>query len=199
MKKLDLGRLGGPGLSDERHLLADRKEMLNNPNAPLNVLVGDETARENVSRLAESMGYTIEVDKTEGGFSLGLNPADSPVAESDASAVSGPTVAFLTSDAMGRGDDELGRLLMKNYLFTLTEMQNVPDKMLLVNAAVKLACDGSDALEALEKIACMGTDIAACGLCLEFFELKEKLQVGRTTNMLEVAESLQTAGRVIRI
>ena len=71
--------------------------------------------------------------------------------------------------------------------------------MLLVNAAVKLACDGSDALEALEKIACMGTDIAACGLCLEFFELKEKLQVGRTTNMLEVAESLQTAGRVIRI
>ena len=58
---------------------------------------------------------------------------------------------------------------------------------------------GRNSLEALAKIACMGVDIACCGLCLEFFDLKEKLEIGRTTNMLEVAESLQSAGRIIRM
>ena len=194
MKKLDLREHQCP-----YPVVQTRKEILANPETAISVLVGDETARENVSRLAESMGYVIDVGETDGGYALDLTPAGTPGKEAATLPASGPTIGFLTADTMGQGDDELGRLLMKNYLFTLTEMVSVPDKILLVNAAVKLVCEGSDAIEALEKIACMGTDIAACGLCLEFFGLKEKLQVGRTTNMLEVAESLQTAGRIIRL
>ena len=194
MKKLDLRAYQCP-----YPVVQTRKEMLANPDKLISVLVGDETARDNVSRLAQSMGYAVNIADTEGGYSLELAPAETPHKRAAEQLTSGPTIAFLTSDAMGLGDDELGRLLMKNYLFTLTEMETVPDKMLLVNAAVRLACEGSDALEALEKIACKGTDIAACGLCLDFFKLKEKLRVGRTTNMLEVADSLQTAGRVIKM
>lgn len=176
-----------------------RKELLEHPDTPLNVLVGDEIARDNIARLAESMGFAIKISDIEGGFSLDLNQGTKQGEPSGQHPVSGKTIAFITADSMGQGDDELGRLLLKNYLFTLTELEMVPDKILLVNAGVKLACEGSDALEALEKIACMGVDIASCGLCLEFFELKETLKVGRTTNMLEVADSLQTAGRIIRM
>lgn len=176
-----------------------RKELLENPAAPLTVLVGDDVARDNISRLAESMGYQIDIGATEGGFSLGLIQGEQNKKGEEMQKISGKTVAFITADTMGQGDDDLGRLLLKNYLFTLTEMATIPDKILFVNGGVKLACEGSDALEALEKIACMGVDIASCGLCLEFFDLKDKLIVGRTTNMLEVADSLQTAGRIIRV
>ncbi len=194
MKKLDLRQHQCP-----YPVVQTRKEMLDNPELPLTVLVGDDVARDNVSRLAESMGYGVNVDATEGGYALGLRPEATPSTDGVVAPAGGPTISLVTSDTMGSGDDELGQLLMKNYLFTLAEMDVVPDKMLLVNAAVKLACAGSDAIEALDKIACMGVDIAACGLCLEFYQLEKKLKVGRTTNMLEVAESLQTAGRIIRL
>lgn len=174
-----------------------RKQMLAEPGAALTVLVGDTTARENISRLAASQGYTVRAEPTEGGFALQLNPGEKP-AETAGPAVQGKTVAFVSSDAMGNGSDELGRLLMKNFLFTLTELETVPDVLLFVNAGVKLTTEGSESLEALEKIACMGADIASCGLCLDFFHLKEKLAVGRATNMLDIAETLQKAGRIIR-
>ena len=194
MKELDLRAQQCP-----YPVVQTRKELLNNPEQPLTVLVGDETARDNVTRLATGMGFGIETATIDGGYSLALTRNGETAKEQESPAVTGKTIALIDSDCLGRGDDELGHILMKNYLITLTEMEQVPDKMLLLNAGVKLACAGSDAIEALEKIACMGVDIASCGLCLEFFGLKEKLQIGRTTNMMEVAESLQTAGRIIRL
>ena len=174
-----------------------RRLLLSEPGLPVTVLVGDDTARENVSRLARSEGYEIRVSETEGGFALALTPGEKPAGIA-APAVRGKTVAFVTADVMGSGSDELGRLLLKNFLFTLAELESVPDVILFVNAGVKLACRGSEALDALEKLACLGTDIAACGLCLDFFHLKEDLAVGRVTNMLNIAQTLQQAGRIIR-
>jgi len=97
-----------------------RKLVLERPGVPLRVLVGDDTARENVSRLAASQGYTVEASDTDGGFALELTPGAASGKTGDATGVVGKTVAFVASDAMGNGDDELGRLLMKNFLFTLT-------------------------------------------------------------------------------
>lgn len=175
-----------------------RKLLLAKPDQSVKVLVGDDTARENVSRLAKSQGYAVQAAETEGGFALVLTPGGEKVKSAEAPAVRGKTVAFVTSDQMGGGDPELGRILLRNFLFTLTEMETVPDTLLFVNAGVKLTTEGAETLEALEKLACMGTDIASCGLCLDFFGLKEKLAVGRVTNMLEIAETLQSAGRTIR-
>jgi len=175
-----------------------RKLLRADPGLALTVLVGDEVARENVSRLGRSLGYDVQAEPGEVGYALRLTPAPRPDGVFPGPAVQGKTVAFVTSDAMGAGNDELGRLLLKNFLFTLTELESVPDVVLFVNAGVKLACAGSEALEALEKLACLGADIACCGLCLDFFHLKEKLAIGRVTNMLDIAESLQNAGRIIR-
>lgn len=174
-----------------------RKVLLAEPGVPLTVLVGDEAARENVSRLASRQGYQVLVERAEGGFALKLSPGERPV-EAAGPSVQGKTVAFISSDAMGNGSDELGRILLKNFLFTLTELETIPDVFLFVNAGVKLTTEGSEALEALEKLACMGSDIASCGLCLDYYHLKEKLSAGRVTNMLDIAETMQKAGRIIR-
>ena len=99
---------------------------------------------------------------------------------------------------MGSGDDQLGRILLKNFFFTLAENDTAPDLLLFVNGGARLTTAGSEIVEALQKLADLGADIATCGLCLEFFGLKEALAVGRVTNMLEIVTTLQTAGRVIR-
>lgn len=175
-----------------------RKQLLDAPEQPLKVLVGDDVARENVTRMATSMGFSTKDEVVEGGFALTLEPEGVATTAEEQAMVQGKTVLYIGSDQMGQGSEELGQVLMKNYLFTLTELTEFPDQMFFVNSGVKLACQGSDVLEALNTLACNGVDIASCGLCLDYFEKKEDLQVGRITNMLEIAEAQQKAGRLIK-
>jgi selenium metabolism protein YedF len=173
-----------------------RRQMQATPGASLQVLVSDSTARDNVGRLAASQGYQVKVEQTGGTFQLELGPGEKPDEAVDHT-VSGPTVVLVASDQMGSGDAKLGQILMKNFLFTLAENDSAPDQLLFVNGGAKLTVGGSDVIEPLQKLAGLGADIATCGLCLEFFGLKEALAIGRATNMLEIATALQNAGRVI--
>lgn len=194
MKTLDCRDLKCP-----HPVVEARKQLLGAPGLPLQVLVGDDVARENVTRMAASMGFTTKDEDVEGGFSLTLEPGgETPAEASEGTPVQGKTLIYIGSDQMGQGSEELGQVLMKNYLFTLTELTSFPDQIFFVNSGVKLACKGSDVLEALNTLACNGVDIASCGLCLDYFKTKEDLQVGRITNMLDIAEAQQQAGRIIR-
>jgi selenium metabolism protein YedF len=132
-----------------------------------------------------------------GAFRLDLVPA-APAAAQVAAPVCGPTVVLVAADQMGSGDPQLGQVLMKNFVFTLAEGDTAPDLMLFVNGGARLTVAGSEVLEPLQQLADSGTDIATCGLCLEFFDLKESLAIGRVTNMLEIATALQGAGRIVR-
>jgi len=175
-----------------------RKQLLANPGRKIQVQVGDQAARENVGRLAATQGYAVEEQTLADGFTLILTPGQATeAAEMVSLAVSGKTIVFCKSDRMGEGDAELGRILLKNFFFTLTELERLPDMILFVNSGVKLVCSDSEALEALDKLACRGIDIAACGLCLDFYHLKDRVRVGRVTNMLEIAETQLKAGRII--
>ena len=175
-----------------------RKQILANPGRSILVQVGDPTARENVSRLAVSQGYSVETETVGDSFTLTLTPGSgNQTAMPVINTTSGKTVIFCNSDRMGEGDEELGRILLKNFFMTLTELERSPETILFVNAGVRLVCRGSEIIEALDKLACRGVDIAACGLCLDFYHLKDQLQVGRVTNMLEIAESQLQAGRLI--
>ena len=98
---------------------------------------------------------------------------------------------------MGQGDKEFGRILLKNFLATLLEFDPLPDNIFFVNSGVNLVCTGSEALEALNQLACKGVDIASCGLCLDFYNLKDELKVGRVTNMFETLDTQLKAARVI--
>ena len=174
-----------------------RRQMLASPAAPLRVLVSDPAARDNVGRLAASRGYRVAVTEEGGAFQLDLSPAEAAARQAAAPAT-GPTVLLVASDQMGSGDAKLGQILMKNFLFTMAENDTAPDQLLFVNGGARLTVGGSDVIEPLQKLVDLGADVATCGLCLEFFGLKEALVVGRVTNMLEIATALQTAGRVIR-
>ena len=88
---------------------------------------------------------------------------------------------------------------MRSFLHTVGEAEVNIKKMIFVNSGVKLACEGSPALEDLQGLAQRGVDILSCGTCLDYFHLKAKLKVGRVSNMYEILNSLSQAGKVIKI
>jgi len=99
--------------------------------------------------------------------------------------------AFLIqSEGLGRGDDQLGIMLMANFLRLLGESQEKPSSLIFWNAGVKLACEGSQVLTHLKKLEEQGVEILACTTCLEFYELVDKLKVGKPTTMVKSIQSM---------
>ena len=105
---------------------------------------------------------------------------------------------FISADGIGSGDEQLAALLMRAFLYTLTESEALPARIILMNGGVKLAVEGSDSLINLRRLAERGVEILACGTCLEFYQLKDALAVGRVSNMYEIA-GLLLQGRTVRV
>ena len=111
---------------------------------------------------------------------------------------SGPFLVQVVSSTMGRGDGELGTLLMRSFIKTLEQLERLPDTLLFYNSGVRLCCSGSVLLGDLEALVEQGVEILACGTCLNFFKLQDELEVGRVTDMLEITTRLATAGKIVK-
>jgi len=197
MKKIDCR-----GLACPQPVMETKKALDSSEGQEVLVLVDDATARENVSRFAGSQGYQIEVTDEKGYSALRIRKGELAGKKEESSvpkaAIQGDLVFFIDSDSLGRGSEELGGILMRAFLHTLGEAEVKPQKMILVNSGVKLACEGSPALEDLQTAASQGVEILACGTCLNYFELKEKLRTGRISNMYEILNVLSQAGRTVK-
>ena len=172
--------------------------------------VADQLCRSNVTRFANSRGAEIVVeDPEDGSFFITIKapePQD-PAQEHETTAPSavpataasrGPRVVQITGATMGSGDDELGDLLLRSFLKTQVELERMPDAIIFYNNGVKLCCTGSVLVDDLRELENSGVEIIACGTCLNFFELGDQLQVGRVTDMLEIAGRLAGAGSIVR-
>ena len=99
-----------------------------------------------------------------------------------------PTVVAVDTDTMGRGNEELGHILMKGFIYALAHQEKVPDTMLFYNGGAHLTCEGSESLDDIKELASRGTKILTCGTCLDFYGIKDKLAVGEVTNLYAIAE-----------
>ncbi len=107
-------------------------------------------------------------------------------------------VLVLASDEMGQGDAVLGRLLMKGFVYSVTQQDKLPETVLLFNGGAKLSCQGSDSLEDLKELEAQGVEILTCGTCLNHYGIAEKLLVGNVTNMYEIVEKMTGAKKIVR-
>jgi selenium metabolism protein YedF len=198
MKNLDCR-----GMSCPQPVLETKKAMAAAGAGGVQVLVDNPGSKENVRRFAESQGYGVHITEEKGVFTLRLQKTGEekaePVPEEKKNAGEPEMVVFIESDSLGRGSEELGRILMRSFLHTLAEAEFKPAKVIMVNAGVKLACEGSPVLEDLQELSGRGTDILACGTCLDFFGLKAKLKAGRVSNMYEILSSLAQAEKVLKM
>ncbi|HNS50112.1 MAG TPA: sulfurtransferase-like selenium metabolism protein YedF [Anaerolineae bacterium] len=167
-------------------------------------LVDNDGAASNVRHMAESAGWRANVTRQGSDLAVELTrPGPGQEArlagQESAQVPAGPLVLAVSGEKMGRGSAELGQILVRSFFHTLTEVQPRPNRVILFNAGVRLACAGSPVLDDLHALEAEGVEILACGTCLGYLDLKEKLAVGRISNMYEIAESLLNAGRVIHL
>ncbi len=166
-------------------------------------IVDSDTARHNVTRMAERAGYIVRAEVQEDGTYLHITRGAVSAAEAPAPAPTpsgGPLVLVIPSEFMGRGEhDELGQILMRGFLHTLNECSPLPDVVIFFNSGVKLVVEGSPVLEDLRTLEQQGVQILACGTCLGYYGLKEKIAVGEVSNMLTIAETMLRAGRVVSL
>jgi len=198
MKNLDCR-----GMSCPQPVLETKKALAAAGAEGVQVLLDNPGSKENVRRFAESQGYGVHITEEKGVFTLRLQRAGAamgePIPEEKRIVGEAEMVVFIESDSIGRGSEELGRILMRSFLHTLGEAEFKPAKLILVNGGVKLTCEGSVVLEDLQQLSRQGTDILSCGTCLDFFGLKAQLKAGRISNMYEILSSLAQAGKVLKM
>jgi len=172
--------------------------------AEIKVVVDNEAARQNVSRFLESRHFQVMVEKKGTDFEVTGRRTDQPTTPDTPVAKHVPhdqkrIMVMVATDRMGYGDDELGKMLLLNFLKTLKEM--VPDlwRLVFLNNGVKLSIEGAEAVSVLKELENEGVTILVCGTCLTHFNLLEKKQVGETTNMLDIVTAMQLADQVINI
>ncbi|NLB89554.1 MAG: sulfurtransferase-like selenium metabolism protein YedF [Syntrophomonadaceae bacterium] len=181
-------------LSCPEPVIMTKKAMDNNPDIDLITIVSEKVAQENVTKLATSQGYQVEVEEKEDGIYLYLKKSDAMVESAQ------DDVAILvTNQFFGQGNEEIGQLLMKNFLYTLTEVGSSIKNIIFMNSGVYLTCEGSPALEHLKALEDSGVEILCCGTCLDFFKIKDILAVGNITNMYTAMEILTSASKNITL
>lgn len=183
-----LGALGGPGTVE--------------------TLVDNEIAVQNLTRMGQNKGCTVASERLgekEWRVTVTADAAVSVAAgESEAVSCDIPeagarnVVAAITSEAMGTGDDVLGKKLMASFVFALTQLEELPSTILLYNGGAHLSCEGSPALEDLRGLASQGVEILTCGTCLDHYGIADTLAVGEVTNMYDIAQRLTAASLVVR-
>ena len=173
----------------------------------LEVLVDNEIAVQNLQRCAAGHHLDSAVEQRgEKLFAVTMTVTepmgDAPVEEiqcADCAPAQGSgVVVAVGTDVMGQGSDELGRTLMKGFLFALGQLPRLPETVLFYNGGARLTVEGSDSLEDLRALEERGVEILTCGTCLNYYGLTEKLAVGSVTNMYAIAEKLAGAGKVVR-
>ncbi len=166
----------------------------------LTVKVDNDTAVKNLTRLASNSGYDVaskQISDAEYEVKIVVDPAKN--CDCDAAGNSKKvTTVVISSSEMGTGDEELGKSLMKMFIFSLTNVDSIPTNIIFYNSGVKLNVEGSDSVEDLKNLEKAGVRIQTCGTCLKHYGLSDKLMVGVVSNMYDIAETLTSSDCVIR-
>ena len=184
-----------------------------NGSGELEVFVDNEIAVQNVSKMAANAGGDVASEQiSEGKYRVAIRlagdgtagerdteeKAEEKQAEKTAEKEKKHTIVVVSSDRMGSGNDELGKVLIKGFIFAVTQLDGLPEQMLFYNGGAVLTCEGADTLEDLKNLEAQGVEILTCGTCLDYYGLKEKLQVGSVTNMYAIVEAMNRADKIIR-
>ena len=175
------------------------------------VLVDNEVAVQNLTKLAGSLGCEVRSEKkaekeyrvviTVTEDKLPGQTAQEKTETAEAACIPDArdnTVVVISSDKMGDGEEELGKVLIKGYIYALTQLETLPKTILFYNKGAYLTCVGSASLEDLKSLEAQGVNIMTCGTCLNFYGLTEKLQVGTVTNMYVIADTMAKASKVTK-
>ena len=190
------------GLKCPEPVLRTRK-IIESECGPFTVLVDNDTARDNVLRFARSTGCGVEATDCEGGWLVSVVPGET-VPQATPEAVCAPRagtgrVVLISSDEIGKGEAELGRTLMKMFLYAATESETPPSALVFLNSGVKVVTENEETAAQVAKLEEGGALVLVCGTCLDYYGLKDKLKTGRVSNMYEIQATMIGADLLVSL
>lgn len=160
------------------------------------VRVDNEVAVQNLIRLGEKVGAIVQrkdIAAAEFAVQFSFKQGDAQSTDAQESNFKlGEYVVALSSDKVGQGADELGAKLAESFVYALTEQDIKPKIILCYNSGVLLSTKNEKTISDLKKLEASGVEVISCGLCLDYFKLKEELKVGGITNMYRIVEILRS-------
>ena len=159
------------------------------------VSVDNVTSKENVEKMAKEMGHTFETKEEGNVFVITITKAGE---KQENSSEEENIVISIGSDKMGEGEDELGKILIKGFIYALTETETLPKTVLLYNKGVLLASTFEDTVKDLKVLEERGVEILSCGTCANFYHVQDQIKVGTLTNMYTILERQMKATKVIK-
>jgi selenium metabolism protein YedF len=164
------------------------------------VLVDSDISRRSVTSMAAESGWLVRVRENRGEYLISMSK-NLPLPENATGPAGTPSAScvLVMDEGLGTGPEELRIALMKAFLHTLTETSPLPREIIFLTNGVKLVSRGSAVIDDLTQLQAAGVRLLACGTCLDYFGLKEQVEVGRISNMYEIAETLLQAGNVVRV
>lgn len=163
----------------------------------IEVLVDNEIAVTNVTKMASSSGANVTSEKVaDKEYKITIVMAGAPAAAEESAEEN--LVVVVSSDRMGTGNDDLGKVLIKGFIFAVTQLDKLPKTMIFYNGGATLTAEGSDSIEDLKHLEEEGVEILTCGTCLNYYGLSDKLLVGGVTNMYTIVEKMAGADKIIK-
>ena len=185
-----------------------------NGQGQVEILVDNEIAVQNLTKMANQKGYGVCSEKIEEHqFKVVMTIDGESSSNEEQATVSSEgiaedtvcipdarknTIVVISTDKMGEGSEELGATLMKGFIYALSQQDELPSAILFYNGGAKLTCTDSPTLEDLKSLEAEGVEILTCGACLDYYGLTQKLQVGSVTNMYVIVEKMTQAGLIIK-
>jgi len=182
-------------LSCPQPVVMTKKKLQEMDGGTLDVLVDNRASSENVARFVKNANCDAEIEEKDDIFIVHITKGATCKIIDER--IEKKIVVSIRSNTVGRGDDELGTILMRSFIPTLLEIEEKPKKMVFMNSGVKLTMDDSPVLDTLRKIEKEGVELLVCGTCLDFFGLKDRMKVGRVSNMFELVTTISEADTVM--
>lgn len=190
------------GLSCPKPVILTKKELENNDLKILVVTVDNVFSKENILKLCKNLNYEskvlveeeslIKIEIKKENVSLDLIKEEKDFDLED-------KCIMITTDEFGKGEKELSDILMKGFIYTLTESKPYPKHLILVNSGVKLSTINEATVCNLKILEENGVEILSCGTCLDYYDLKDNLKVGSVTNMYSIVEILKNVKNTVTL
>ena len=174
---------------------------------PFIVLTDNKTSFNNLCRFLKDNKADWQVSESNGVWSLTVTRQAGDIVQTKAEEYCTPTISHfekgnyivaITSDKMGEGDDELGHLLISNFIKALKDLDKLPQHMVFYNKGVTLAIKDSPVIEHIKDLEKMGVEIHLCATCVNHYKIENNIAVGNLSNMYSIAEVMASAGNIIR-
>ena len=145
--------------------------------------------------------FEVTIKKDEGAQKYGKQPLSERKTEEEPEQASPAKtlVVVIGSDVLGSGEEELGKILMKSFIYSLAALDDAPSSVIFMNRGAFLTTEGSNAISDLKALEEKGTEILTCGTCLNYYNLTDSIEAGSITDMYGIVERMARADSTINV